>query len=175
MNTADLLTSLRYKLSYADYSDYQITEALNYVIKEISEALNSVSSSLINTSATLTLTDNEADLPSDLETIIYVTDKINIPITDELDAFTYQIEGNTIRTEGDTVTIYYRKTLPEYTFDGTVITPSTIDLPASFNNMIKTNIIAFLAGQPTDIKIQTIKLIANRDGKKRRQRLIFRL
>jgi hypothetical protein len=41
--------------------------------------------------------------------------------------------------------------------------------------MIKDNIIALLTGQPVNIQIQTIKLIANRDGKKRPQRLIFNL
>jgi hypothetical protein len=174
MNTIDLYLSLRYKLDYDLYTDYQITDALNYVMKEINLALNSVSSSLITTSTTLTLTNNEADLPSDLETIISVDSKINIPITEELGGYTYQIVGNKIKAQGSTVTIYYKKSYPQYVFT-TTITPTTIDLPVSFDNMIKNNIIAYVTGQPTDIQLQTIKLIASRDGRKRPQRLIFYL
>lgn len=175
MNTSSLYVSLRYKLSENDYSPYTIVDALNYVVNEISLALNSVSSSLITTSAVLTLVNNEADLPTNLETVISVKDRVSVPISAELDAYTYQIEGNKIRADGETVTVYYKKTLPEYYFDGAVITPSTIDLPVSFNNMIKDNIVAYLTGQPTNIQTQTIKLIANRDGKKRPQRLAFYL
>lgn len=175
MDTSALYASLRYKLNENEYSPYQITDALNYVMNEISLALNSISSSLITTSATLPLTNNEADLPSDLETIISVVDRINVSLSAEIDAYTYQVEGNKIRADGETVTVYYKKTLPEYSFDGSAITPSTIDLPVSFNNMIKDNVIAHLTGQPTNIQTQTIKLIANRDGKKRPRRLAFTL
>lgn len=173
MNTSDIITAVRYKVGYDTYSNYQITEVLNYVIREISLALNNITSSLITTSTTLTLTDNTATLPSDLESIIDVADKVNIPITEELDSYTYQIVGNIIKTQGDTVTIYYKKSLPQYTFDGETVTPATIDLPVSFNNMIIDNIITLLANGEVNVQTQTIKLIANRDGKKRSQRLIF--
>ena len=175
MLTNKLLVSLRYKLGENEYSFYQITDALNYVMKEINLALNSVTSSLITASATLTLTENEADLPTDLESIISVVGKINIPFMDELDSITYQVVGDKIRAQGDTLDIYYRKSFPQYEFGGTEITPTTIDLPASFDNMIKDSIIALLTGQPSNVQAQTIKLIANRDGKKRPQRLIFNL
>jgi hypothetical protein len=174
MLTADLLVSLRYKLPLNEYSGYQIVEALNYVMKEINLALNSVTSSLITTSATLPLVNNEADLPSDLESIISVKDKINVPFMDEIDAYTYQIISNKIKAEGDSVTIYYKKSYSQYEFD-TTITPTTIDLPVSFDNMIKDSIVALATGQPVNIQAQAIKLIAGRDGKKRSQRLIFNL
>ncbi|WP_094603461.1 hypothetical protein SPSIL_015180 [Sporomusa silvacetica DSM 10669] len=173
MNTSDIISAVRYKVGFVDFTDYQITESLNYVIREISLALNSITSSLITTSTTLTLTDNTAPLPTDLETIISVTDKVNIPITDELSAYTYQIVGNTIQAQGDTVTIYYKKTLPEYSFDGEIVAPTTIDLPNTFSNMIIDNIAALLGGQAINIQTMAIKLVANRDGKKRAQRLIF--
>lgn len=175
MNTSDLLTSIRYKVGFTDFSEYQLVDALNYVIRETGLALNSITSSLLTTSVTLTLADNLATLPSDLESIIDVTDRVNIPITQELDSYTYQIVGNTIRAQGKTVTVYYKKTLPEYNYDGETVTPLTIDLPTSFNNMIKDNIISFLTGQPTNIQAAVIKLVANRDGKKRPQRLVFTL
>jgi hypothetical protein len=180
MTTNELLIALRYKLRENDFSPYQIVDALNYVINEISVALNSVTSSLITTSATVTLTDNEGDLPSDLEAIINVggtgTDqKILAPAQEELDAYTYQIVGSKIKCQGTTVTIYYKKHLPAYSYASDAITPTTIDLPVSFNNMIRDNIIAFLTGQPANIQPQVLKLIAGRDGKKRPQRLIFTL
>lgn len=174
MLTDDMFCSLRYKLPENEVTPYQITDALNYVMKEIALALNSVSSSLLTASAVLPLVANAADLPDDLETIINVTDKINIPFIEELDADTYQIVGNTIQAQGTTVTMYYKKSYPLYVY-GTAITPTTIDLPVSFDNMIKNNIIAYVTGQPTNIQAQTIKLIASRDGKKRPQRLIFNL
>jgi hypothetical protein len=174
VNANELFISVKYKVGYDTYSDYQITDALNYVLNEINIALNSVSSSLITASTTLSLVDSEAELPADLESIISVTDKICIPFNSELDGYSYQIIGNTIKAQGDTVTIYYKKSNPQYVFDMT-ITPSTIDLPVSFDNMIRDNVIAFLTGQPTNIQLQTIKLIANRDGRKRPQRLIFNL
>jgi hypothetical protein len=175
MNTSSVIIPVRFKVGYEAYSDYQVAEALNYVIREIGLALSSITSSLITTSATLTLTDNEADLPSDFENIIIVPSKTNIPISDDLDANTYQMIGNTIRCQGDTVKIYYKKSLPEYSYDGSVYEPTTIDLPGSFTNMIIDNVIATLTGQPTDIKAAAIKLVANRDGKKRPQNLIFKL
>jgi hypothetical protein len=179
MTTAELLLSLRYKLPDDQYSPYQIVDALNYVVNEVGLALNSVTSSLITTSASVTLTDNEGDLPSDLESIINVGGdadyKVNIPITEELDADTYQIVGDKIRCQGSTVTIYYKKNLPAYSYVSEAITPTTIDLPVSFNNMIKENVIAYVTGQPTNIQPQVLKLIANRDGKKRPQRFIFTL
>jgi hypothetical protein len=180
MNTADLYISLRYKLPEEEYSPYQIVDALNYVINEISIALNSVTSSLITTSASVTLTLNEGSLPSDLETIINVggtgeDQKLQYPIQDELDAYSYQIVGSKIKCQGTTVTIYYRKNLPSYSYVSKAISPTTIDLPVSFNNMIKDNIISYLTGQPANIQLQTIKLIANRDGKKRPQRFVFNL
>lgn len=174
MNTADLLVSLRYKLPREQFSEYQIVDALNYVMNEINLALNSITSSLTTKSAILTLTANEADLPTDLESIIYVKDKVSIPITDELTAYTYQIIGNKIKCEGDTVTIYYRKSLPVYEWDS-AITPTTIDLPVSFDNMIKDSIVNLLTNQPMELQLATLKLVANRDGKKRPQSLIFRL
>jgi hypothetical protein len=174
MNTADILISLRYKLPRETYSEYQIVDGLNYVINEISLALNSITSSLLTTSAILTLEDNEANLPSDLESIIKVKDRICIPFTDDIDAYTYQIIGNTIRAEGETVTVYYKKTLPTYSYNG-AITPTTIDLPVSFENLIKDNIVAFVTGQPLNIMQDAIKLASTRDGKKRPQNLIFRL
>lgn len=174
MNTSTLLTTLRFRLDYNSYSNYQITEALNYVLKEINLALNGITSSLTVSSATLPLTDNQADLPSDLESIVQVVDKINISVTEELDGFSYQIAGNKIMAQGDAVTLYYRKMFPVYEYD-TAITPETIELPSSFDNPIIDNIVALLTGQPLTIKDQVIKLIANRDGKKRSQRLIFRL
>jgi len=174
MDANQLFLSLRYKLGENDFSPYQITDALNYVIKEIVLALNSISSSLTTTSTTLTLVSGEATLPGESESIISVGDKINIPLNSELDGHTYQIVGNKIKAQGDTVTIYYKKSFPVYVY-GTEITPTTIDLPSSFDNMIKDNIIAYITGQPTNIQAQAIKLIANRDGKKRPQRLIFTL
>lgn len=172
MNTSDLLITLRYKLPRNQYTDYQIVESLNYVMKEINLVLNNITSSLTVTSITIPLVDNSADLPSDLESIIDVSDKINIPITEDLDGYTYKIIGNTIQAQGDSVTVFYRKTFPVYIFD-TSITPSTIDLPVSFDNPIIDNIVALLTGQPLTIKDQVIKLVANRDGKKRPQKLRF--
>jgi len=174
MNTDSLFLSLRYKLNENEFSNYQITDALNYVMKEINRALSGVTSSLITKVVSLALVNNQATLPSDLESIIQVTDKICIPFTDTIDAYTYQITGNTIQAQGETVTIYYKKSYPQYVFTD-VITPTTIDLPVSFDNMLRDNIINLLTGQPTNIQAQTIKLIASRDGKKRPQRLIFNL
>jgi transcription antitermination factor NusG len=143
-------------------------------MKEINKALNGITSSLITKSTTLTLTNNAADLPSDFESIIEVVDKINIPMTAELDAYTYKITVSQILAQGDTVTLSYRKSFPVYVFSDT-ITPTTIDLPVSFDNMLIDGIVGLLTGKPIDIKAETIKLIANRDGKKRPQRLIFNL
>lgn len=174
MNANELFISVKYKVWYNNYTDYQITDSLNYIMKEINLTLNSISSSLTTKSVTLTVVNNEAELPSDLESIISVTDKISTPINSELDAYTYQVEGNTIRTQGDTVKIYYKKSYPQYVFTD-VISPTTIDLPASFDNILRDNIVLLLTGQPIDIKLQVIKLMASRDGKKRPQRLIFNL
>jgi hypothetical protein len=177
MNTADLLVSLRYVLNRETYSDYQIVDALNYVMNEISLALNNISSSLVHTSAELTLTNNEADFPSDLESIISVKDRVNVPLSYELDGYTYQIEGNKIKAQGNTVTVYYKKTLPTYSLSGETgaILPTTIDLPVGFNNMIKDSVIAIVTGNPVNIQVQAVKLAATRDGKKRPQKLIFKL
>lgn len=177
MLVSALYGSVRYRLPENEFSPYQITDALNYVMREINLALNSVTSSLTTKTATLTITAGAANLPADFESMISVGGPefptVNLPYDRELDSYSYQIVGNTIEIEGDTVDIYYRKSFDEYSFTGTAITPATIDLPVSFNNMVIDNVVGRVIGQPVNVQNQALKLIATRDGKKRDRTPVF--
>lgn len=173
MLTSALYASCRYRLPEESFSTYQIVDALNYVMREINLALNSVTSSLSTKTATLTITAGSATLPADFESIISVGDLVSIPTDRELDSYAYQIIGNTIKVEGTTVDIYYRKSFDEYTWNGVLISPTTIDLPASFNNMIIDSVVNRTMGQPINVQSQALRLIASRDGKKRDRIPVF--
>jgi len=178
MLTSALYGSVRYRLPDESFSPYQIVDALNYVVNEISLALNGITSSILTAPATLTITAGVATLPTDFESMISVGD-VDAPLTlipadRELDAFAYQIVGNTMHVEGITVDIFYRKFLPSYSFDGT-ITPTTIDLPTSFNNLLVDSVIMRCNGESVNAQQQALRLIASRDGKKRPRNLIFNL
>jgi len=178
MNTSALFSSVRYRLPEEQFSPYQITDALNYVVKEINLALNIVTSSLTTATAGLTVTNNEAALPADFESMISVGDwntNYTLISTDaELDAFSYQIVGSKMKIQGTTVLIYYRKSFPIYTFS-TTITPTTIDLPVSFDNLLIDSVINRAMGQPVNVQSQALRLISVRDGKKRSRTPIFTL
>jgi len=173
MLTSALYASCRYRLTEETYSTYQIVDALNYVMREINLALNSVTSSLTTETATLTPVAGVADLPADFESMISVGSLVSIPTDRTLDSYAYQIIGNTIQVEGTTVDIYYRKSFEEYTWDGAVITPMTIDLPSSFNNMIIDSVVGRTMGQSVSIQSQALRLISIRDGKKRDRIPVF--
>lgn len=177
MLTSALYASCRYRLPDESFSTYQIVDALNYVMREINVALNGVTSSLTTKTATLTITAGAASLPTDFESMISVGGPefptVNLPYDRELDTYSYQIVGDTIEIEGTTVDIYYRKSFAEYTWDGAVIAPATIDLPASFNNMVVDSVANRTMGQPVSVQQQALRLIASRDGKKRDRTLIF--
>ena len=177
MLTSALYASCRYRLPEENFSTYQIVDALNYVMREINVALNGVTSSLTTGTATLTITAGVATLPADFESMISVGGPdfptVNVPYDRELDSYSYQIVGNTIKVEGTTVDIYYRKSFAEYTWDGAVIAPATIDLPASFSNMVIDSVVNRCNGQPVQAQQQALRLITTRDGKKRPRNLIF--
>ena len=173
MNIVDIFSSLRYKLPHNEFSDYQIVDSINYVVREISLALNSVTSSLITASVTLPLVDGTVALPADFESLIEVKDKTNVPIQADLDAYTYKVLGNAIYAQGETITLSYRKSFPQFAFDGETFTPTTLDLPVSFMNIVRDNVLSLLTGSEPNIQKQVLQLASIRDGKKRPQRLAF--
>ena len=178
METKALYTAVRGVLPDEKYSIYDIVDGINYVISEVYSALNGITSSLTSSSVALALTANATDLPADFESMISVggrdNPKILIPNDATLNSCTYQIEGNSIKTEGSTVLIFYREAAPFYAF-GTytdspsvsVIYPEVIPLPGSFTNIITDNIINQVTGKPVNVQAQALRLIANRDGQKR--------
>lgn len=139
MNVDEFVVSLRYDLQDADgtkYSDYQVLDALNKILRLVNQQLCNMSSDLIKVKTDLTLTSGNVSLPADFqaETRVLVSTVILIPRTteDTTDTATYEIYDGKLYANQTTVTLTYKKSFS----DITAISATALPLPNMFVNLL---------------------------------------
>lgn len=175
MLASDLLSELRLDLgdpAGTTYSDYQLMNSLNSVLRLVNISLQNISSSLIKKATTLTLTGGTAPLPDGFLSIYDVAagSQSLLPQTGslDLDDYTYRIIGNQIYANYDALNIIY---LSVFTI---VQTTDVLPVPDVFAELLKRYTKVFLAGGidtstatilPT-IQSETYMLVASRERTK---------
>lgn len=138
----DQIIDIRYAINDMagnDYSDYQIVNALNTVIRQVNAALSNVTSDLTKARTTLTLVSGAVTLPTDFVKETRVTDPVSnydlLPRTTELstDTHTYEILSNQLIVNLPTVVLTYKKYFPE--MDLTMLA-SVMPFPDFFKDVV---------------------------------------
>jgi hypothetical protein len=177
MTIADFIKSLRMMPEVNDInegriSNYQIFDALNYVLSAVFNTLAKMNSTVITKpAATLTLTANSVDLPSDFQSVVNVTDSSDTPLrlaskNEELSEKNYRIIGNKLYSVNSTVKLTYK-----YFYTRITSTATSFPLPDSFIEMAKDYTAIKLGAKPVPdgksliamITDDVYDLTANRD------------
>ena len=139
MTVGELITSVRYDLNDPqgiEFSDQELIEYINRSQEWINQELIELGSYLVAKKTTLTLTNNETDLPADFVKEISVKAgnlylRSVVPY-EELPEDGYQIIGGKLRAKADTVELTYFYTLPSYSAK-----TDTIVLPQPLHNILR--------------------------------------
>ncbi|MDD3157022.1 hypothetical protein [Anaeromusa sp.] len=128
------------------YSDYDITRSLNHALHVVSMELCNMDSDLAEAEATLTLLDGCAALPDDYQNIIATLDPSENPLTpyprtQKLDQSGYRISGNKLYATCETVTLAYKRNLPDV-----AAAADSIDLPAPFYDLLRKMVVSQMNG-----------------------------
>lgn len=122
MKASELFVEFRYDINdqfKARFSDFQLMNTLNSVLRLMNNALNNLFSPIIVTAVTLPITNSQGTLPTDYQSIVVV--KITGDDT-SLEPITllatptneqYKIMSGAIYTNNSSVDIIYRKTFPK--------------------------------------------------------------
>lgn len=132
MRVSDFLVSLRYTIkdtAQTTYSNPQLLDATNSVIRMINNELVKLNSSLVTKAATLTLTSGSTSLPTDFIAMVSLKDSVDS--TDEygahksLDNKGYYIIGNTLTVASGVTSLYmiYRYLFSVVTESGDIPLP----------------------------------------------------
>ena len=149
INVGTLMYAIRLDLGdpkRLTYSDYDITRSLNHAIHVVSMELCNMDSDLAETETALTMVDGCASLPEDYQNIIAALDPSeNIltpyPRTQKLDQNGYRISGNKLYATCATVTLAYKRNLPDV-----AAAADSIDLPAPFYDLLRKMVVSQMTG-----------------------------
>lgn len=182
----DQLLDIRYAVGDMPgdvYSDYQIVNALNTVIRQVNAQLCNMTSDLIKTRTTLTLVDGAVDLPADFQSMVKLTGANNSilrprTIEADTDTYTFEILNNQIVANQDTVTLTYKRSFVE--LDGTLST--TMPLPDFFKDVLTMYTKVMLQGSISQgdgsilppLEQKVITLVSGRDKKQMKLKPVFR-
>ena len=76
MKASELFVEFRYEVNDQNkirFSDFQLMNSLNSVLRLMNNALNTLFSPIIVTSATVALTNNSGALPADYQSLVVIT------------------------------------------------------------------------------------------------------
>jgi hypothetical protein len=161
-----LFLSLRYVLGDIAgnvYSDYQLEEAINTVQSIIANALSTSNSELLTDTATITLTSNVADLPSDFQSVVSVFNLAGEPLSyltksKAIDEYSYRIRGTKIYFAGSALTLDYKKSLTSADIADLNV---TMDLPEYFADTIKKYAVMILQNGMNKADAPIVQLITD--------------
>lgn len=167
------------------YSDYQVINALNAILRQTNKVLSNITSDLCKARTTLTLTAGAVDLPVDYQAIIRITDSNNIPLTartTEIDTspYIFEIIDNQIIANVPTVILTYKKFFAdidlEYDTNGQIV-EKTLPLPDFFKDSLTVYTKAALDGTITDEPLDAVikRLVSRRDKGRISTKMPFRV
>lgn len=117
MIVSEFFHSVRFDLGdqhKASYSDYDLLDALNSILKIVNNSLIKLKSNLIVRDATLTVANGVADLPVDFISPIYINSTTEeLSPAKPLDQGGYLIIGDTIHAQDGVITMIYRQAFPQ--------------------------------------------------------------
>lgn len=141
MKVSELFVEFRYEINDQNkirFSDYQLMNSLNSVLRLMNNALNTLFSPIIVTSATVALTNNSGALPADYQSLVVITktgdasplEPVTLQTTPTNEQ--YKIMNTTLFSNNSSVDIIYRKT-----FSKIVAVTEDVPLPDYFVELIK--------------------------------------
>jgi hypothetical protein len=182
----DQLLDIRYAINDMashTYSDYQIVNALNTVIRQVNAQLSNMTSDLIKARTTLTLVNGAITLPTDFQSMVKMTDANNSimrprTVEPDTDTNTFEILNNQILANQPTVVLTYKKYFAE--MDGTLST--NMPLPDFFKDVLTLYTKVILQGTMSQgdsqvlppIEQKIMMLVGGRDKKQMKLKPIFR-
>ena len=139
MKVGDLITQIRAAINDTRKIEYTDDELIIYINQSqdyiANTAINAGYKGFLKT-ATLQLTDGEADLPSDFvrenAVLAGTTRLLPISTTNLVTSSTYQIVGNKLKTQNDEVTLVYYAYPQQY-----LTVNDELQLPQHFINLLK--------------------------------------
>lgn len=152
------------------FSDYQMLSALNSVLSIIYSTVSTMSSTLLDTEATIRMKNGKGELPDDFLQAVLVTANGTVlqpaTKTQDIGSDTYRIVGNTIRSDNASLTIEYKPFFEELEYTDT---DDDLELPSLFNELLRSYMITvLLSGAPNGELVQKVttdvcRLVANRE------------
>lgn len=141
MKASELFVEFRYEVNDQNkirFSDFQLMNSLNSVLRLMNNALNTLFSPIIVTSATVALTNNSGALPADYQSLVVITktgdetplDPVTLQTTPTNEQ--YKIMNTTLFSSNSSVDIIYRKTFAKLT-----AVSDELPLPDYFVELIK--------------------------------------
>lgn len=181
MMVGQLLYKARIRLgdpNKVQISDYSLLDALKSVLTLISTALNNTTSNYLMTRADIPLLNGVGELPADFQSLVSVEDGwLHAPLNRKPCRYEYQLLGNQLYAQGDSVSILYKKVLQAGEAG------ESMPLPDAFTELIFKYMKIVLAdgvGQSDDalltmISQEVYRLAAGREWTELRQKPIFRV
>lgn len=181
MTVSQLLTKARIRLGdpgKIKISDYSLLDALKSVLTLVSTALGNTTSNLLITRTEISLIDGAGVMPADFQSLVSVEDGWkHAPLNRKPCRHEYQLLGNQVYAQGDTVSILYKRWLQV----GAITDP--VPLPDMFTELLLKYIKIVLfdgIGQSDEALLGTIspevyRLAAGREHTELRQTLIFKI
>ncbi|MDR1701883.1 MAG: hypothetical protein LBR56_03820 [Sporomusaceae bacterium] len=156
----ELIYSLRLDIgdtNKTEFSDYQIINTLNSVLKIVNNALTKRKSDLITKNAVLALENDETELPADFIAIVRVVNENMYELFPQkpLNDFGYKIVGNSLTAQTPVVTITYRYSFPKINLGG------EIPLPDWFSELLKKYVIMLISQKVNQFDVSFSQMIEN--------------
>lgn len=151
MLAKDIMADVRFSvgdMGKVKYSDHQLVNAINQVMRQINTTLCNITSDIVKTRVTLALTNGSVSLPIDYDSLIKITTIDNLPMyyrTSENndDSWTYELIGGMIYANQSSVVLTYKKSFPEFDVNDTNV---TLPLPDFFKDLVSLYVKVALQG-----------------------------
>ena len=178
MNIKQLFAKVRMDANINDlaavkYSDYQMIMALNAVLSLIYQTVGTMSSTILNKTATIKMKNKKGTLPEDFLQAVLVCDGSGYPLraatkTEDISTGTYRISGDIIRSDNTEIDLEYKPFFEELEYSDI---EDDLDVPALFNEYLRKYMVTILlSGTPQGDAEMIAKLtgdvkaiVANRD------------
>jgi hypothetical protein len=154
----ELIYSLRLDIgdtNKAEFSDYQIVNTLNSVLKIINNALTKRKSDLITKNDVLAVENDKVELPADFIAVVRVVNENMYELFPQkpLNDFGYKIVGNILTAQTPTVIITYRYAFPK------VKLGDEIPLPDWFSELLKKYVIMLISQKVNQFDVSFSQMI----------------
>ena len=136
----------------AIYSDYELLDALNSILKIVNNSLIKLKSNLIIRNTTIPVTTNTTPLPVDFISPIFVSiDGTELSPAKPLDQGGYQIIGSELKTANGSLYLEYRQAFPQ------VAITEELPVPDWFSELLKKFLVIIVKKEmnKTDSAFQT--------------------